>query len=149
MSRSWRPPPEIALYRSRNLALITEVVERAFRGDNASRIGYRDMVRIIRTVIEEFRDASWDPNALNRAPEAYLKDWIGGDRNLEDGLWFLRDQHVDDRKGSAGERLRGSQVGRGLQHRQERRCDVPAVLGDRKSSATVIVLRNRRKTHQP
>lgn len=87
--------PEIALYRSRSLPLVTEIVERAFRGDNARRVPYRDMIRIIRTVIDEFRDASGDPEAYPRAPEYYLKSWIGDDRNLEDGLWFLRDLDRD------------------------------------------------------
>lgn len=87
--------PEISLLRSRHLDLVAEVVDRAFQGDNAAGVPYREMLRIITEVIAEFRDASLGEEAYDQPAEYYLRLWIGTDRNLEGGLWFLRDQDRD------------------------------------------------------
>lgn len=87
--------PEVSLFRSRHLDLVAEVVDRAFRGENAAGAPYREMLRIITEVLGEFREASLDEEAYGHPAEYYLRIWIGTDRNLEGGLWFLRDQDRD------------------------------------------------------
>ena len=94
-TRLIRNAPEISLFRSRHLDLVAEVADRAFRGGNAAGVPYRDMLRIISEVLAEFRDASGGDEAYDHPAEYYLRIWIGTDRNLEGGLWFLRDQDRD------------------------------------------------------
>lgn len=94
-TRLIRNSPEISLFRSRHLDLVAEVSDRAFRGEHAAGVPYRDMLRIITEVLAEFRDASGGDEAYDHPAEYYLRIWIGTDRNLEGGLWFLRDQDRD------------------------------------------------------
>jgi hypothetical protein len=94
-TRLIRSSPEISLLRSRHLDLVAEVVDRAFRGDSAAGVRYRDMLRIITEVLGEFRDASGGDESYDLPAEHYLRLWIGTGRNLEEGLWFHRDQDRD------------------------------------------------------
>jgi hypothetical protein len=97
-TRLIRTSPEISLFRSRHLDLVAEVVDRAFQADNAAGVPYREMLRISGDVLADFRDASGGDESYDQPAEYYLRLWIGTDRNLEGGLWFLRHQDRDGDK---------------------------------------------------